>query len=136
MQKTLWFIWGALVYAILLYLGVAFFLVRTSAASPELLTVVAGLTILLSIISCAMSILVWIKLLRAPLQSGTLDLQSESGFQRYQTLSIITWALDETIAIFGLVLVVMSGVIYYAVPFCVISLVLLILQRPQQSATR
>lgn len=131
MQKTLWFIWGAMVYSILLYLGVAYLLVKpSSAVSSEFIDSIAIFLIFLAILSAGMSIVVRLKLLTAPLQDGRIDLSSPQGAQKYQTISIISWALDESIAIFGLVFVVTSGVYYYAVPFCVVSLVLLALHRP------
>jgi hypothetical protein len=134
MQKTLWFIWSAMVYSILIYLGVAYFLVRsTSAASPEFVPAFAIFTIFLALLSVGMSIVIRMKLLSGPMQEGKLDLASPQGMQKYQTISIISWALDETIAIFGLVLVVISGVFYYAIPYCVVSLVLLALHRPSVS---
>lgn len=108
-------------------------MVQSGSANPGILPILSGLLIFLSLISAVMSSLVWLKLLKAPIESGTLDIQTATGLQRYQTLSIIIWALDETIAVFGLVLVVISGVVYYAIPFCVVSLVLLVLQRPQRS---
>jgi len=129
----MWFIWCAFVSSIFLYVGISFVLVQSGSANPGILPILSGLLIFLSLISAVMSSLVWLKLLKAPIESGTLDIQTTTGLQRYQTLSIIIWALDETIAVFGLVLVVISGVVYYAIPFCVVSLVLLVLQRPQRS---
>jgi len=125
MQKTLWFVWSVFVYSIVLYLGVAYFFLDSSISNPDVVPAVAGVTILLSIVSGVMSVVIRVKLL-----SKSMDMNSDKDVQKYQTISIINWALSESIAVFGLILVVISGVFYYAIPYCVVSLVLLILHRP------
>ena len=125
MQKTLWFVWSVFVYSIVLYLGVAYFFLDSSISNPDVVPAVAGVTILLSVVSGVMSVVIRVKLL-----SKSMDMNSDKDVQKYQTISIINWALSESIAVFGLILVVISGVFYYAIPYCVVSLVLLILHRP------
>lgn len=125
MQKTLWFVWSVFVYSIVLYLGVAYFFLDSSISHPGVVPAVAGVTILLSVVSGVISVVIRVKLL-----SKSMDMSSDKDVQKYQTISIINWALSESIAVFGLILVVISGVFYYAIPYCVVSLVLLILHRP------
>ncbi len=125
MQKTLWVIWSVFVYSIVLYLGGAYFFLDSSVSNPGVVPAVAGVTILLSVVSGVMSVVIRVKLL-----STSLDMNSDKDVQKYQTISIINWALSESIAVFGLILAVISGVFYYAIPYCVVSLVLLILHRP------
>ncbi|MBN2328459.1 MAG: hypothetical protein JXR73_15050 [Candidatus Omnitrophica bacterium] len=130
MRKKLWFLWSVFIDAIVIYLVLAYFLVSSNTSNPDFVPIVAMVTILLSIISAMISILIRLKLLTGPIQNGALDIHSEQGFQKYQTISIVNWALSESVAVFGLILVIISGNFYYAIPYCVISLILLILHRP------
>ncbi|MGC9327131.1 MAG: hypothetical protein ACP5I1_05835 [Candidatus Hinthialibacter sp.] len=130
MRRKLWFLWSAFIYAILIYLVLAYFLVSSKTSNPDFVPIIAMVTILLSVVTAIISVLIRLKLLTGPIQNGSLDIETEQGFQKYQTISIINWALSESIAVFGLILVIISGNFYYVIPYSVISLVLLILHRP------
>ncbi len=136
MQKKLWIIWSAFIYAVLIYAGISYFLLQPTISNTEMVPFFAGVTVLMSVISAVMSIVIRVKLLSGPIQDGRLLLDTEAGFQKYQTISIITWALSESIAVFGLILVVISGIFFYVIPYCVVSLGLLLLQMPTLKSIR
>ncbi len=134
MQKNFWIIWGAFVSSIIIYIVIAYTMI-SRVTSPDIadsyMYMTAIITIICSIISAISSIILRAKLINSSIEDGTLDIKSEEGLKKYLTLSVINWVLSESIAVFGLIMMVLSGVFYYVIPYCVVSIALLIIHIPR-----
>ncbi|MFB3788109.1 MAG: hypothetical protein ACE15F_17250 [bacterium] len=131
MGKNLWFIWIAFIFAVFMYLVVGFFLQGMVSLKPDLIQILGMVFFALSLICAAGALLLRWKGIHEPLQMKTLDLSTTAGQAQYRTLSIFTWALSESIAIFGLVMMIISGNFYTGLPYSAASLILLALQMPR-----
>lgn len=68
--------------------------------------------------------------LAGPIQSGQLDPRTPTGFQQAFRPFIINLLLSESVGIYGLVLVLLSGNPDYSVVFTAVALVLMYVHRP------
>lgn len=132
MGKNLWFIWIAFVFAVFLYVVIGFFLQGTVLLEPTQVKTLEWVFFALSLVCAAGALLLRWKGIHEPIQMKTLDLNTTAGQTKYLTLSILAWALSESIAIFGLVMTILSGNFYTGLPYSLASLILLALQTPRE----
>lgn len=99
--------------------------------STNYIIMVAVITMICTIVSGVSSIIIKVKFISSSIDDGTLDIKSEDGLKKYLTYSIINWALSASIAVFGLIMMVLSGVFYYVLPYSIISIALLIIHKPR-----
>ncbi|HOJ59048.1 MAG TPA: hypothetical protein PK878_02065 [bacterium] len=130
MGKNLWLIWIAFIVAVFMYLVVGFSLQGMVLLQPDLIQILGMVFFALSLICAAGALLLRWKGIHEPIQMKTLDPQTIEGSQKYLMFSILAWALTETIAIFGLVMMIISGNFYTGLPYSAASLILLALQMP------
>jgi len=153
--RALLVIWGAILVAPVMYVGIAWFLFgRTdhfqAAENPGLPWSQIGMGLLLVLVLGAGYFQRWAlggERLRAilatvpvPAAGKDRDLfkklspaeQSLTGlWQHYQTTMIVVWAILESMAVVGLVLAILQRDFRVVIPFSVAAVVLLILKRPQ-----
>ena len=120
--RTLWILWGALVWCVILYAVIGFFLrpggeSGMQPAPPAMLNVIAAGAVFLAATSIA---------LRGVLARST----------SYRNYSIVRWALAEAIAIAGLVLALLGARTNVFVVFIGVSILLLLVHRPSADARR
>ena len=116
--RTLFFVWGAMVASILAYGIVAILVLRSGRPSSA----GSGVDLWLEIEAAGTAwaaLVLWKMRRNDPIRSGALDPDSAGGRAALRRVSIVCWALVESIAIFGLVLVVlrrtaMPGTIFLA----------------------
>ncbi|HET7453619.1 MAG TPA: hypothetical protein VFL12_12805 [Thermoanaerobaculia bacterium] len=103
-DRTLFAVWGAMVASILVYAAVAAWALRGSAPSPSR----SGVDLWLDVEAAGTAwaaIVLWKTRRSDLLRSGALDPATPAGRSALRRVSIVCWALVESIAIFGLVLV-------------------------------
>lgn len=118
---TRWFIWLAMATAPLMY-GVVLALVLPA------LEIADGPVVPVWVFGVAAMVMVWVSTLvrrQWGADSGT------RGVAAVPPMMIVTWALDESVAVLGLVAVLLGSPLATYVPFGVIALGLLWLHRPQ-----
>ena len=122
-----WIIWGALVSSLSLYVGIALVIQPCGGCPPALLAAmasVAGTTALASVV-------IRVRLLVRPAHAGRLDLRQPEGAQRFLVISILTWALSESVAIYGFACFMLSGSFAVMLPFIAASLALFAYHAPR-----
>lgn len=126
---TLWLIWGTLLFAMAMY-GVMTQFIGSNDPMPA--SSLQTFIIALSVVSVSEVPVIWF--LRQTMFYKRLDDRNFSNIddlqQAYFTTSIITWALCESIAIYGFVLAVMSSQVVYYFPFALAGAILMLLFRP------
>lgn len=132
MGKNLWFIWIAFVFAVFLYVVIGFFLQGTVLLEPTQVKTLEWVFFALSLSCGTGALLLRWKGIHEPIQMKTLNPQTIEGFQKYLMFSLIAWSLTESIAIFGLVMTILSGNFYAGLPYSAASLILLALQTPRE----
>lgn len=135
--NTLFIVWGALLFSILVYGGVLAFLI--SSADPEMasddpellqtLTLAFGLTALVT----AGIAIYFRKDFTKKLEQGQF-VESDNILELYFTPCIISWALSEAIAIYGFVLGLLSYEFIYFIAFAGPGFILMLAMRPQTRA--
>ena len=128
---TVWILWAAMLMSLGIY-GVVLE-IRPAPENPQPLNEV----MLYAFIAVSVSELVVIFVLRhttffSKLEKGDFE-SVEQLKSAYLTTAIMTWALCESIAIFGFVLSILTGDIIYYFPFGGAGAVLMIYFRPQLS---
>jgi len=126
----LWILWGALLASVGLY-GVVAHVLETpgSDISRGMLRTLAYVFAAVSIAEVAITW--WLRKTMYFDGSGETDSGEQGRAQSLFTMSIITWAICESVAIYGLVLRVLSGQIAYFYPFAAASFLLFVLYRPR-----
>ena len=107
MQHPRWIIWSALTTSLLVYVGVAAALQATIEPQPAWRAFVFALIG----VAAGTAVLSWElrrRLLLEPARRGELDPEG-AGEQRFLQLSIVNWALCESIGVYGLVCFVLFG---------------------------
>jgi hypothetical protein len=121
-KNTAFIIWGALVVSVLVYFGVGFFLHQSGEVGQANETL-PTLRLVLALVACGETVIV---VLFPKIMAGKIP--------TFFTMSIIRWALSESIAIFGLVLVLMGDQVAVSAGFVVWSLVLILATAPTDRA--
>lgn len=126
----MWIIWGALLASLPAYGGVLPILETQQSMDPETFQMM-----LIGLAVAAVSEIPVIFVLRKMLFFGKLENgdfeDREAVGQQYYVTSIVTWALCESIAIYGFVLSFMSGKLIYYPAFAAVGAALMILFRPK-----
>lgn len=132
---TLKILYFALVMSTCIYGAIAFVVARTPLRMEMVIAYALG--------GCALMIMGIIPVLRSRVMPPTREAHSldekvpendavAAALQKYFTACILSWALCESIAIFGLVLSFLSGEPKYFVPFGALSLVNFAIYRPSR----
>lgn len=103
-SRTLFLVWGAMAASILVYGFVAILVIRSGRPSSAS----SGVDLWLEIEAAGAAwaaLVLWKTRRNDPIRSGALDPESPDGRAAIRKVSIVCWALVESIAIFGLVLV-------------------------------
>jgi hypothetical protein len=119
-------VWLALLNAVLLY-GVVSFLVARPAASPP--PIPGGLFPALGVLLAVASVLSP-RFLRDPAPSRDSE-GRRSTLAGIRTREFVRWALDESVAVVGLVAALLHGDPKLVVPYVVVAAGLLVLHRPR-----
>jgi hypothetical protein len=122
-------LWITLCVAQLIYLVVVY----TMPPPQDPQAVAGGIfpALLFAAISIAVGTLIYRRrALVVPIQSGRLDLNTQQGLAKAFTPYILNLVLSEAVAIYGLVLSMLSGEFLYTVGFVAAGLSLLYLHRP------
>jgi hypothetical protein len=128
--NMLWIIWGALLASVILY-GVVANVVEIS--DPNTAEFTANI-MRWGLAAAALGSMFFAYWIRKTMFFDKEDDPEFEGAQRAETLfttSIISWALCESVAIYGLVLRVLTGDIALFYPFAGVSVALFILFRPR-----
>lgn len=130
-QTTIQLVWFALLSSQVIYLAIPF--VIRFAGQPADPSFVRLLSVALGSVSLVVAIGTLIYRRRAlvePIRAGELDPSSQQGFARAFTPLILNLVLTESIAIYGLVLALLSHRPGSALPFAIGAFVLMYLHRP------
>ena len=103
-DRTLVVVWGAMAASILVYGIVAILVIRSGHQSSAS----SGVDLWLEIEAAGTAwaaLVLWKTRRNDPIRSGALDPESPAGRAAVRKVSIVCWALVESIGIFGLVLV-------------------------------
>lgn len=106
-DRTLRIVWGAMVASILVYAAVAASFLRAGASAVGH-EKTSGIDLWLEVEAAGTAwaaIVLWKTRRTDPIRNGALDPESAAGRVAIRRVSIVCWALAESIAIFGLVLV-------------------------------
>jgi uncharacterized membrane protein YhaH (DUF805 family) len=131
-HQSRWAIWAAMAVSLLVYLAIPLFLPAPPMAYETtdfgvLFTALGVVAVLTSVASLLLRRAVVIQ----PLQRGTLDPDSATGAQRLTQALVLTWALSEAVAIYGLVLYLLTRQVQLMVPFIMMSACLLVVHAPR-----
>lgn len=124
-------IWWALVASIGIYAAVAY--TMAGALPPRDGTQIHVLAAALGVVSITVgmvTIFIRGRMLVGPIKRGELDPRTPAGLQRAFVPFMVCLVLSESVAIYGLVLALLSGRSLYAAPFLMIAIVLLLIHRP------
>ncbi len=133
----LWVLWAALAGSILACAAVAFLQTRTTAlADASFPQTLYWVLLGMGLSNALVSIVIRQFLLVRAVRRGTLDLQTSVGLQRAFVLFLVTWALSETLGIFGLVIVFLGAHFASGIPFWGLALLLMLLHRPTSNFFR
>ena len=127
---TLWIIWGGMFGSLVIYGLVLSIVSPESAKDPSTIRIMA-----MSMGGMSLAMIGGMFFLRktmffGPLEDGAFD-DRQGVRQKYFTVSIITWALSEAIAIYGLVLSFLSGQLVFYGAFAAVGATLMVRFRPQ-----
>lgn len=128
--KMLWIIWGGLLASVGLYGVVA----HTITISDPSTTGSTARILTYGLAAASLGSIAFAYWIRKAMFFDKEDDPDFEGAQRAQTLfttSIVTWALCESVAIYGLVLRVITGNITLFYPFAGVAVALFILFRPR-----
>ena len=130
---TMWIVWGALLVSVFIYGGVVSF---AGADEPKSAEELQMFLIVFSAIAAGEIPVIFV--LRKMLFFDKLDDRDfdDRGdvADNYFTASIITWALCESIAIYGFMLAFLSGEVIYYFPFAAVAVAMMLYFRPQLGA--
>jgi len=129
MVRKLNIIWICFFSAIFVYSALAFILNKISISVPDnpvLLLVIA----VIAFSSCALSFVLRSRMIVQPIHNGSLDVKSEEGMKKLLANFIVVWAVCESIAIVGLVAVILSGNPILYAPFALVSVTLMLVNHP------
>jgi len=128
-------LWWAMCFSQLVYIYVVYTMSKTPPAEAPP-GVPVGMFVALLVVSITMAIGTILYRRRAlvrPIQSGQLDLTTKEGAAKAFTPFILNLVLSQAIAIYGLVLSIMSGQTSYTVGFVAAALALMYIHRPTSS---
>ncbi len=133
LQMVHWIIWGALTSTIFVYLLIGNLLQGTSQAiNPTVFWLLAGLSVVHAVMVVALrQILVMQRIGKGQINPATAD-----GMKKLLVVSIVLWALAESIAIYGFVAVLLGAPFAHFGGFIAAALFLLAYCRPQRYSRR
>ncbi len=131
-NQTRWAIWAAMAVSLIIYLCIPLIVPAPPMAYETtdfgvLFTAVGVVAVLTSVASVVLRR----ALLIQPLRTGVLDPESIEGAQRMTQGFILTWALSEAVAIYGVFLYVLTRQVQLMVPFIAMSAALLVVHAPR-----
>lgn len=126
-------VWGALLFSVATYLLVLVLVTADTegfeAPDAETVPLLLSTFIFAGLFTAIGALFVRRFLFFAPFEKGKFETRS-SFDGAYFTMSIITWAMSEAVAIFGFLLAIMTYELEYFVYFAVPSVLLLLFFRP------
>ena len=130
-RKILQMIRGAMLVSVLLYVAVGEFAARTPAAPPDLL--LFYVLTFVAVIMVAVIMVVRRLFIKPALDAlGTQDTDL-AIVNRWRTGYIVSYALSEAVALYGLVLRFLGFTLSQVAPFYVAGIILLLLLSPRRS---
>lgn len=130
---TLWIIWGGLLVSMLIYGAIVPMLDTGAQMDVETFQTYA---IVLSLVAASEVPIIWalrrMTFVNRLTRGDFSDEQAVS--QAYFTTSVITWALCESIVIYGFILAFFSNDVLYYVPFASVGIIMMIVFRPDLPA--
>lgn len=130
MRKDLVVIWGSFIAAPVIYIGISMFIAPTMSPQGAIVMPLSIGFGCMATIFAMVSIVMRMRMVIEPLQNKTIRSDTAEGEKLIQTKLIVIWAMVEAIAIFGLVLAILSANYLYSLPFCVVSFLLLFFHHP------
>lgn len=124
-----WIVWGALVLSIPVYGAVLVLAPMEGGAEPELLRLFRLALPLAAAAEIVAIVVVRKVMFFGPLEEGEFE-DLDELHQGYFTTSIVTWALAESIAIYGFVLSFLGAPLAYFWGFAVVAILLDLYYRP------
>ena len=121
------FIWMGMAAGLLMYVIVGFAVPGIVEMEAELLRLLAITFAVLSVGAGAAGHLLYKK-------AQSVDASAENAAQEIQKFSILAWAMDDIIGVFGIVLALLGLDTGSWLVFVVISIVLLVMHRPREDA--
>lgn len=126
--------WRSMLGSLGIYAAISLFVKPLLGPDSGLRLPLTGALAVVALAIVAGTIVVRRVALAQPLSRGEIDLSTAEGAARLSAVSVILWALSESIGIFGLVLFVLFGeaAVFYA--FLAASAALLLMHAPRASA--
>jgi hypothetical protein len=127
----MWLIWASLVGALAVYGLIPVFVPLPAEPSSAPQTPLTMALAIVAVGTAVASIAVRRVALVGPIHRGELDPSTESGVARFFAISLVSWALSESIGLYGLVLFFLfrvSGPLYL---FLAVAFVLLLYHAPR-----
>jgi hypothetical protein len=120
-------LWWSLVLSLVIYVGVA---AQAGRAEPVDVSALLPVFVAISVGIGAGTFLHRRRFLSEPIQSGRLDPTTPEGQQQAFKVFMIDLVLSESVGIYGLVLSILSGRLWYSVAFSAAAIGLLVIHRP------
>jgi len=130
---TLWLVWGTLLASLAIYAALPLVLTAPGEAMDEGSEILSLCLGLVAIGTAVASFVLKRVLVLGPIARGVVDPHTPAGAQRIQLGYIITWALAESIGVYGLVLYFLTHAVSLMLPFVCGSALLLALHAPRAS---
>lgn len=129
-QQVNWMVWGAMLFSLAVYACIPLLVVRPP--KPVWASFVGALAAI-SMTTAIATAIVRNRALVRPARVGRLDLSSQSGANRLQAISIINWALSNSIGVYGLVCFLLFGSYALLAGFVAVAVALILYHAPRLS---
>ncbi len=131
-NQSRWAIWAAMACSLIVYLSIPLFLPAPSMTYEAtdfgiLFTAMGVVAVLTSVVSLVMRRMLVVQ----PIRTRALDPRSPDGMQRLSQALLLTWVLSEAVALYGLVLYLVTRQVQLMVPFVMMSAFLLVVHAPR-----
>jgi hypothetical protein len=134
--QQLWVVWACLILSLFIYGAMPFLLPPPPTPPPELQVVFVGALAFVGLLTATATIFLRRFALLRPAQTGTLNIDTQAGFARFFTISMLVWVLSESIGIYGLVLFFLYRVLGPLYSFLAVAVLLLVFHAPRTDSLR
>jgi len=128
-------VWLALVASLLVYGAIPFVLPLPGEPAAVLVPLVAALVFVALATALATMVLRRVAI-TGPLASGALDPATKTGAGRVLAISVVLWALCESIGVYGLVLFFLYRELALFYPFLLVAMALMLFHAPRALASQ
>lgn len=139
-QKKMKIVWAAISVSIVLYLAVGNFIPARTGLDETLMKILPLVFGFIAVSTVGASFfirktfLAEAKLIEKLYGGTPADSPTETGLDaaiaHLSTFNLITWAMYESIAVYGLVLAILGGPLWMLILFCTVALFLMVANRP------